>query len=122
LCCVPDAWESRPHKDSGKKGVFDTALYVTEPPPGQYGRASSRKFNLFDKSEFEVAEQESIFRPGYGGECRTAKDQYENTQHTGGVLLAVSFCGVVYQSRELYRSEGKQQVALFLFGKQSDIL
>jgi hypothetical protein len=49
------------------------------------------------------------------GECHTTKNQHESRQHTAGVLLAVMCFWVVVKVRELYRSEGKQQVALFLF-------
>jgi len=76
---------------------------------------------LFDATEFSEEERTSVYSDVLGGECNTTKDQYENNRHTGGALLAVSFCGVIYQFRELYRSEGKQQVALFLFGETTTL-
>jgi len=113
-------WDSRPHKNPGKNGQFDTALYVQDPPPGLFGRVSSRRgsarrsLNLFDQSEFKFDEESSMYGPRDSGQCATEKDTIERLQNTAGIFLAVSFCGVVLQARELYRSEGKQQVALFL--------
>ena len=90
---------------------------MTDLPPGLYGQSTSRKFNIYDQREFEKPELDSVFSESAAGnnECNTTKDKYESAQHTGGILAAVMFCGVVVQIRELYRSEGKQQVALFLF-------
>lgn len=69
---------------------------------------------MFDQSEFKFDEQSSMYGPRDSGPCATEKDTIERLLNTAGIFLAVSFCGVVLQARELYRSEGKQQVALFL--------
>ena len=69
---------------------------------------------MFDQSEFKFDEESSMYGPRDSGQCATEKDTIERLQNTAGIFLAVSFCGVVLQAQELYRSEGKQQVALFL--------
>ena len=68
---------------------------------------------MFDESEFDDNELKDMADDD-GGVCSTEKDKYQQHQRNGGCLIATSHCGIVYQARELWRSEGKQQVKTFL--------
>lgn len=97
------AWDQRPHKNTGRIGQFDTALYVCEMPPGMFGHSQSRHFNIYDKGEQLPEEMEAV----YGSDdtkCDTEKDkQASGTLHSGGIMYAVGNCGIVYMARELWR-------------------
>ena len=62
---------------------------------------------MFDEAEFQ--DDELKLGDEEDRKCTTEKDKYESLQRNGGCLIATSHCGVVYQVRELWRSEGKQQ-------------
>lgn len=101
---LQNAWDARPHKWAGPRDQYDTTLYVCEPPPGNYGRSSNRRFNIYDRSEREPEEMRSVYGTEDKSKCDTEKDKAEDgLLHTGGMMYAVSNCGIILMARELYR-------------------
>ena len=79
-----------------------------------------RKFNVYDDGNSSnvlsgLTEDEMTDIFGEDVRCDTTKDKISSRARTAGVLVCVSNCGIIYQIREMWRSEAIEQVVLFLF-------
>ena len=98
-------WEFRP--------LEDQPLYVNDVPVGDVGTKSRPKANVFDFDRVKARLLELGETPEEASTCNTEKDRdAAKNLRTCGILAGVTMCGVCSLFVELYRAEGKTQVAL----------
>ena len=107
------AWKGRRHNDQ--------PLWVRLSPPELLGvynaERSLRRFNVYDERSILDNLHTAVVDDDLGDDsasCNTHKDNMDKRATTVGTFQVVDENGITVLIRELYRSEGKQQVMLCL--------